>query len=48
MIADPTTIDTSLRELHDGAKRWIALSPAAKAALLDRIREKSGSAVRGR
>lgn len=36
---DESAIDAALRDLHEGAKRWIELSPAAKASLLDRVRE---------
>lgn len=39
-VATPIEIDRSLSELHEGAKRWIALTPAQKADLLVRIRER--------
>lgn len=38
VTADVSSIEASLTELREGAKRWIALSPAAKAALLERVR----------
>ncbi len=37
-VATPDQIDRALRELHEGAARWTALSPAAKADLFDRVR----------
>jgi acyl-CoA reductase-like NAD-dependent aldehyde dehydrogenase len=38
-VATPVEIDRSLHDLQDGAKRWIALSPAAKAELFERVRD---------
>jgi aldehyde dehydrogenase (NAD(P)+) len=40
-VATATEIDRSLAELRDGATRWIALAPAEKATLLERIRERT-------
>lgn len=37
-VATPAGIDGSLTDLRDGAARWIALSPAAKADLFERVR----------
>ena len=37
--ATPTEIDRSLTELHEGAKRWVALRTSAKADLLGKVRE---------
>ena len=36
--ATPTEIETSLTELHEGAKRWVALRTSAKAELLVNVR----------
>jgi aldehyde dehydrogenase (NAD(P)+) len=37
-IATPNEIDRHLHELREGAKRWVASSPAAKAELLEAVR----------
>jgi len=37
--ATPTEIEQSLVELHEGAKRWVALRTAAKAELLVQVRQ---------
>ncbi len=37
--ATPAETDRSLSELRDGATRWIALPPGAKAALFERVRD---------
>jgi aldehyde dehydrogenase (NAD(P)+) len=39
--ATPTEIDRSLNELREGAQRWIALGPRAKAELLREIAERT-------
>jgi aldehyde dehydrogenase (NAD(P)+) len=38
-VATPVEIDRSLRELREGAKRWIQLPPGSKAALFERVRD---------
>ncbi|MBV8638086.1 MAG: aldehyde dehydrogenase family protein [Candidatus Eremiobacteraeota bacterium] len=38
-VATPVEIDHSLAQLRDGAKRWIALTPGAKAVLFERVRD---------
>ncbi len=38
-VATPVEIDRSLTGLHEGAKRWVQLTPAAKASLFERVRD---------